>query len=172
MGSMAPALVRPTSEAVSPAPYLGLRYRIMRADKTGEFTEIASQAELQPGEGVRLVIEANDSGYLYALEREAGGGWRLLASDRLERQSPYVIPPTGSITYKNAGDKELYLVLARRPVPAVATLDPRLLEEQLRRNLAVQEASATAADKSTYIVSTSGPLSVQQVAYRVVLKYR
>lgn len=99
--------------APPPVTPLGLRYSILRGG-----------AEEKAGESARLTVEANDTGYLYVLGKDAGGAWTMLfpgtetgeEAARVEKRRRYIIPPTGAFTLAGpSGDNRLLLVFSRQP---------------------------------------------------------
>ena len=157
-----------------PAPYLGLRYRVLRRDPEGVFSAVDPDTVFRSGDQVRVVFEPNDAGYLYLFERGATGAWRVLASERMERLAGYQVPRTGAMREEEPGVRRLYAVFSRRADPALAGVDPAALEARLGASLRRQKPGdrQDRTDRAAYVVSTSEPLQSQQVAVEVTLTVR
>ena len=154
--------------AAPPVPHLGLRYTVLRRAPDGQFTEVDPSIVFSVGEPLRLLFEPNDSGYLYILQREAGGGWRQLFGEAVSRRARVQVPSTGALVYEEPGTKELYAVFSRTPEPAFANLQPGVLDQRLRGSLLLQKSS----EKALYVVNTSSAPQTQQVAFAITLSVR
>jgi hypothetical protein len=150
------------------APNFGLRYSVLRATPSGAFLDVDPATVFTSGEQVRLVFEANDDGYLYVLQREAGGGWRLLFGDRIKRRVRREVPARGALAYDEPGVKRLFVLFSRTPERAIARLDPSVIEERVRAGQVMEKG----ADQSVYIVTKGAVLSAQQVGVSILLTYR
>jgi hypothetical protein len=172
--SQATGIAAPSPDLAAPVPsYLGVRYRILRKEGDGRYTETKPAAVLRPGDHLRLIFEPNDTGYLYVLQREANGVWRLLWSGGVQKAVPLHVPPDGALTYQRSGRKELFVMLSRRPEMGVAQLDAAQLESlaaRARGRLLVE--SAASRDHSVYVVDPTLPSSAQQVAFSITLEMR
>jgi hypothetical protein len=150
------------------ASNFGLRYSVLRATPSGAFLDVDPATVFTSGEQVRLVFEANDDGYLYVLQREAGGGWRLLFGDRIKRRVRHEVPARGALAYDEPGVKRLFVLFSRTPERAIARLDPSVIEERVRAGQVMEKG----ADQSVYIVTRGAVLSAQQVGVSILLTYR
>ena len=157
-----------SSAAALPVPHLGLRYTVLRRAPDGQFTEVDPSTVFTVGEPLRLLFEPNDSGYLYILQREAGGGWRQLFGEAVPRRARVQVPSTGALVYEEPGTKELYAVFSRTPEPAFANLQPGVLDQRLRGSLLLQKSP----EKALYVVNTSSAPQSQQVAFAITLSVR
>jgi hypothetical protein len=153
---------------LAPVPHLGVRYSAMRRAPGGQYTEVDPSTVFVTREPLRLLFEPNDTGYLYVLQREAGGGWRQLYGEEVQRRSRVQVPSTGALAYDEPGAKELYAVFSRRPEPAFANLQPAMLDQRLRGSLLLQKSP----EKALYIVNTSSTPQSQQVAFAITLSVR
>jgi hypothetical protein len=163
----APAPAPALASAVA-VPHLGLRYSVLRLSADGASTAIDETTVFNRGDRVRLVFESNDAGYLYVLQREASGGWRQLAGERIERRSAYAVPREGALAYDEPGVKQIYVFFSRTPEPSLAAPDPNTLDQRLRGSLLVQKGEAGA----TYVVNASNAPQAQQVGHTIALRYR
>jgi hypothetical protein len=164
-------IARKAKRAEAPAvnvPHLGIRYSVLRLGAGGGFDEIDPATIFSRGDQVRLAFEANDAGYLYVLQREAGGGWRLLASEQLDRRVRRIVPGDGAIAYDEPGAKQLYVFFTRQPDPTLASANPTVLDARVRGSLLVQKGEGT----STYVVSTGAIAQAQQLGHTITLNYR
>jgi predicted secreted protein len=88
----------------------GLRYRILRRDASGVFTEAAADTAFDAGDAVRVRVETPAAGIL---SLSAGG--ELLASLAVEPNQVYVLPADRPITVDAvAGGTRLILALSPR----------------------------------------------------------
>jgi hypothetical protein len=156
------------------AAHLGLRYTVLRRGPSGPFAETDPGTAFARGDQLRLSFEPNDTGYLYVLQREAGGGWRLIASDRVERHASYQAPRDGSLVYEQPGAKQVYAIFSRTPDPAIAALDPGAIEARLRAALPAQksESGAASGQQAVYVVDATAVPQSQQIALTITLTVR
>ena len=156
------------AEAGPPAPFLGVRFTLLRRGSSGQ-TEPADPAALRRGEPVWLVFEPNDAGYLYVYEFDAAGSrWRLLAGERLERRARREVLRPGSAG-EEAGVRELIAVYTRRPLPDAAAADPLQIAETARASLVTQWPQGRGV---AYVVNTGSRPQSQQVVVGVTLSFR
>jgi hypothetical protein len=113
-----------------PRPALGLRYTILKKSG-GAQTEVSTDAVFHAGDRIRLVVEANDDGYLYVVNRGSSGTWKLLfpspeiknGDNRIQRRVRYEVPSGYTFTFdEQAGEEKLFIVLAREPEPDLESL--------------------------------------------------
>lgn len=158
----AQAVSAPVADAVlAAAPHLGLRYTVWRRPADGIFEQTALGAGLNAGDRVELQLQANDSGYLYVLERGADGMWNVLTTDRLARMAMYTIPQGGALRLGDSGVLELFVLFARRP-----------LAEQERVPVAAgeQQISQSPAERAMYVASTSNDPAAQRIGFQITLR--
>jgi hypothetical protein len=134
------------------ASRLGVRVSILRANSEADLTTV-----LDPGETVRLKLVPNADGFLYVAE-----GARLVASGPAERLKPFETP---ELTFQGSGQKQLYVMLSRRP----QSVDPQSFGTLARGNLVESSAQQ---ERATYIVNGPRDAGVQQVVVPVTLTYR
>jgi hypothetical protein len=84
----------------------GLRYRILRRDADGIFSDAADETVFASGDAVRVRVEAPAAGIL-----SLSNGNELLASVPVEANQAYVLPADRPITL-DAGNGETHLTLA------------------------------------------------------------
>ena len=140
----AAALAAPLSTA---APRLGVRVSILRGA-----SEVDLATALDPGETVRLKVTPNADGFLYVVE-----GSRTVASGAAQRLRPFETP---GLRFEGSGQRQLYVMLSRRPQTA---------EPQSFGSLAGDNLTGTSAG-ATYVVSPDA--GAQQVVVPVTLTYR
>ena len=134
------------------APRLGVRVSILRGQSEVDLTTV-----LDPGETVRLKLTPNADGFLYVVE-----GSRLVASGAVGRLKPFETP---ELRFEGSGQKQLYVMLSRRP----RTVAPLSLG-----SLASGDLVQTSPDqeRATYVVSGARGAGAQQVVVPVTLTYR
>ena len=131
---------------------LGVRVSILRGSGEVDLTTV-----LDPGETVRLKLIPNADGFLYVTE-----GTRTVASGAAQRLKPFETP---ELRFEGSGQKQLYVMLSRRP----QTVAPLSLDGLARGDL--METSA-GQERATYAVSGPGDAGAQQVVVPVTLTYR
>src|SRR5215472_459179 len=72
--------IRQDSSQTASTPALGLRYSVVRRTEK-EPDEVDSATLFHSGDKFRLRVEANDTGYLYLIERGSSNHWTLLFPD-------------------------------------------------------------------------------------------
>ncbi|MBI2680312.1 MAG: hypothetical protein HYX25_04800 [Candidatus Solibacter usitatus] len=127
---------------------IGLRYRILRRDANGVFTETADNAEFASGDAVRVRVEPPAAGIL-----SLSSGGEVLAAVPVEANQTYVLPADKPITL-DAGNSETRLTLA---------LSSRADRLEMRQKKAAGSAGAI----STLSAPAQGALSVE-----IVLRHR
>jgi hypothetical protein len=131
------------------APRLGVRVSILRGA-----SEVDLATALDPGETVRLKVTPNADGFLYVVE-----GSRTVASGAAQRLRPFETP---ELRFEGSGQRQLYVMLSRRPQTA---------EPQSFGSLAGDNLMGTSAG-ATYVVSGRPDAGAQQVVVPVTLMYR
>jgi hypothetical protein len=145
---------------VSPSVNFGLRYTILKRMPDGTFTEVDPQQELDRQDEVVIRLQANDSGYLSVLQRDAQNRWQPFASDRIQPSVPYTIPRSGSLRASGSGPREFFVTFSRLPLSPTA------------RALAVPSQSGR--QQAGQAGANAGPTTnvSQQVAFPITLKYK
>jgi hypothetical protein len=141
-----------TATMTATAPRLGVRVSILRNASEVDLTTV-----LDPGETVRLKLIPNADGFLYVAE-----GARMVASGAAQRLKPFETP---ELRFEGSGQKQLYVMLSRRP----QTVVPASLGTLARGNLVETSADR---DRATYVVSGLREAGAQQVVVPVTLTYR
>ena len=135
------------------APRLGVRVSILRGESEVDLTTV-----LDPGETVRLKLIPNADGFLYVAE-----GARTVASGAAQRLKPFETP---ELRFEGSGQKQLYVMLSRRPQTvaplSLGTLARAAIWWRLRRT----------RSRATYVVSGPREAGAQQVVVPVTLTYR
>ena len=139
-------LAAPLSTA---APRLGVRVTILRGASEADLA-----TALDPGETVRLKVTPNADGFLYVVE-----GSRTIASGAAQRLRPFETP---ELRFEGSGQRQLYVMLSRRP----QTVDPQSFGSLAGDNLRGTSAGAT------YVVTGRPDAGAQQVVVPVTLTYR
>jgi len=152
----APPVAALRAKAAPPAAPLGLRYSILKRDAGGEFSAIEPDTVLQPGDAIRLSVEANQSGYVSLLRPGAAG----LAQIRVEPGARYLAPSEGAITLgQQPGQEKLLLVFSREPQAE--------LDEAARQPV----VEKVAAENAVYVVDASGSPAAR-LSVEITLTYR
>ncbi len=156
---------------------LGLKYRLWTV--SGEqAVEADPTAVFSSGDVVRLGVEVNDAGYLYAVQRQPGGGWkRLFPTPEIEQGSQFVrsgivyaIPPGGTKLDFSAGVERILILFARQPIqelePLIAAAgragsDPVVTDAVLEKaRRAIDDRAlvteTAASEKCVYVVNRTG----------------
>jgi hypothetical protein len=131
---------------------LGVRVSILRGSGEVDLTTV-----LDPGETVRLKLIPNADGFLYVTE-----GTRTVASGAAQRLKPFETP---ELHFEGSGQKQLYVMLSRRPQTAASLTLGSLARGDLMESSAGQE-------RATYVVSGPRDAGAQQVVVPVTLTYR
>jgi hypothetical protein len=134
------------------AAHLGVRVSILRSTGEVDLTTV-----LDPGETVRLKLIPNADGFLYITE-----GARTVASGAAQRLKPFETP---ELRFEGSGQKQLYVLLSRRP----QTVAPLSLGGLTRGDLMKSQADQ---ERATYVVSGPRDSAAQQVVVPVTLTYR
>lgn len=161
---------------------LGLKYGLSKVSAE-QAAPVDPAGPLSPGDAVRLDIEVNDTGYLYIVQRQASGAWKLLfPTPEIEHGSQFVrshvvysIPPAEGLKLEFPGGAErFFVVLARQPVKeleglmvtaaaggAAGAALPEVSEETLDklRNSSPSKDLLTErspSEKAVYVVNRSG----------------
>jgi hypothetical protein len=152
----APPVAALRAKAASPTAPLGLRYSILRRDASGQFSALAPDTVLQPGDAIRLSVEANQSGYVSLLRSGAAG----VPQTRVEPSTVYLLPSEGAITLgQQPGQEKLLLVFSREPQAEL---------EEAARTPVVEKV---AAENAVYVVDASGPPAAR-LSVAITLTYR
>jgi hypothetical protein len=136
----------------APAQPLGLRVSILRGQNEVDLTTV-----LDPGERVRLKLIPNVDGFLYVAE-----GTHTLARGRVQRLRPFVTP---ELRFRRSGQKQLIVLLSRRP----RTVAPQSLDGLARDDLV---RSPVPQERATYIVAGPRQAGAQEVVVPITLTYR
>jgi hypothetical protein len=110
---------------------LGLRYSVLKAASDGRYQEVDADSIFRAGDRIRFSVTANDSGYLYIVQRGSTGNWRVMfpsadiedGNNRVMNRREYMFPPGGRFTFdQNTGDVKIFLILSRAPEPNLEKL--------------------------------------------------
>ena len=140
---------------------LGLRYSILKRGAGRQYSAVDPEAVFQPGDSIRLSVEANQTGYLSVLRQDAAGGWRLLEQDQIQQRIGLVIPSSGAIALAGQpGQEKLLLVFSRFPEGEFqerAQADRKLVVQKVRAEGAVYvvDAGADAATRLSVEIGLS-----------------
>jgi hypothetical protein len=145
----ATGLIAPPAATLPP---LGLRVSILRGQSEVDLTTV-----LNPGETVRLKLIPNADGSLYVAE-----GTRTVARGRARRLRPFETPV---LRYRRSGQKQLIVLLSRRP----RTVAPLPLDGLARDDLV---RSSAGQEHATYIVAGPRQAGAQEVVVPITLTYR
>ena len=149
---------------IQPLPgALGLRYTILKQGADGQYSAIDPEAVFQPGDSIRLSVEANQTGYLSVLRQDPAGTWNLLHQVQIQQRIGQTIPSSGAIPLANQpGQDRLLLVFSRSPQDEFQDL------AQPNRTLIIQKVPSEAA---TYVVD-AGPDPASRLRVQINLALR
>jgi hypothetical protein len=151
-----------------PSVNFGLRYSILKKQPDGTMAEVDPQQELDRKDEVVIRLQANDSGYLYVLQRDAQNRWQPFASDRIQPSVPYTIPRSGSLRARGSGPREFFVTFSRLPLsPTTRALT---VPSQSGRQQGGQAGAN--AGPTTNVFTNIGEPAAQQVAFPITLKYK
>jgi hypothetical protein len=118
---------------------LGLRYTILKRDGAGDYAEVDADTNFVSGDMIRLMVETNDTGYLYIVAQGTSKVWKVLypspevggGSNRVQRGQRYSIPNDSVFTFDSRrGTEKLFVVLARQPETDLESLIYSLEDRQ------------------------------------------
>jgi hypothetical protein len=135
------------------APHLGLRYLLPLRSTKGRAS-------------ADVVLEANDAGYLYVIERAESGAWTPIFSSAVKSHARYTVLRAGAAGCRTGATRELYAILSRRADPALVHLEPRALEERLGANL----RKLAGDDGAIYAANSSAQPESQLVGLPITLR--
>jgi hypothetical protein len=134
-------------EEIPIGPNLGLRYNLILI--SGVKSEPADSDRIfQPGECIALEFEANDSGYIYVLEKGSSGAWIPLLpsaqmpdeSNVLKARTPLRVPEKYCFQISGPpGEERVFVALSRNPE------DLYDLNRSIRKNADEAEGSSLLA---------------------------
>ena len=123
---------------------LGLKYFIMKRTDAGEYVQAEPDASFVNGDQIRLIIETNDTGYLYVVAQGTSKMWKPLfpspeisgGDNKVERGKRYNIPNDSVFSFSGApGTEKLFIVLSRQPEGDIRSMMYKL-EDRQRQNAA------------------------------------
>jgi hypothetical protein len=104
---------------------LGMRYSILKRDASGDYAEVDQDTRFQTGDRIRVLVESNDTGYLYVVQQGTSGRWQTLfpneevggGSNRIDRGQIHTLPAPGAVFTMRppAGTERLFIILSREP---------------------------------------------------------
>jgi hypothetical protein len=116
-------------EVVNPPP-LGLRYSVLKRIGN-QTTEVSPDSVFHTGDRIQLGIDVSDTGYLYIVNQDSNGTWKVLfpspeiarGDNRVDGGHNYVVPQGHVITVVgNPGAEKLFVILSRQPEQAMDQL--------------------------------------------------
>ncbi len=115
------AVAQYVANKVSP---LGLRYSILKRDDAGDYSEVSPDATFHSGDRIRVLLETNDTGYLYVVQQGSSNKWEPLypssdsgGTNQVQPQQAYKVPPDAVFTFDSrTGTEKLFIILSRQPV--------------------------------------------------------
>jgi hypothetical protein len=138
----------------------GVRYSIMRRAADGSFTEVAPGAVFQAGDALRLRFEGNQQGILSVMERGASGSWSLRMGARLREGEPVYMPSESTITLRQAGEIQLFVMFSREQA-APARTQSAISTPNLQ----------SSAENSTYVVNPAADAGAN-LAFPITLRFQ
>jgi hypothetical protein len=113
-----------TLTPVASYPPLGLRCSLLKRSDSGRYDEVDTGTVFHSGDKLKVVVKANDAGYLYVISRGPSGTWMVQfpspdidgGNNRIGRDLDYTVPPGGRFNFTDeAGEEKLFIVLSRVP---------------------------------------------------------
>lgn len=123
-GKALPGGAELSNAAAQPERPLGLRYSLLKHMGGSRYDEVDPDTVFRAGDKIRVNVQANDSGYLYIVQRGSSGAWGVMfpspeiesGNNHVASQRPYDLPPGGRFTFdEQAGEEKLFIILSRRP---------------------------------------------------------
>lgn len=147
--------------AYTPAPYLGLRYSLLKHMGDDRYAEVDVDTVFRSGDSIRLSIEVNDDAYVYIVNKGSSGTWKVLfpskeinnGRNHVRARERVEIPAGARFTFDDtAGAEGLFIVVSREAEPDLERLIYSLdtpasvpqRNEPPRRNDAPKPSSAPA----------------------------
>ena len=96
----------------SAAGNLVVGYTLLLKNADGGYSPVPSATVFHAGDSVRLQVEPTEAGYIYLLRRNASNGWDSIASQAVEKDQRYALPPSGGLQSDVPARLELLLVLS------------------------------------------------------------
>jgi hypothetical protein len=105
-------------------PPLGLRYSLLRRSDSGRYDEVDTSTTFHSGDKIKVMVKANDPGFLYVISRGPTGTWVVQfpsaeidgGSNRIARDQEYTVPSGGRFNFTDqAGEEKLFIVFSRKP---------------------------------------------------------
>jgi len=115
---------RPVVVQAASFPPLGLRYSLLRRSDSGRYDEVDAGTTFHSGDKIKVVVKANDPGYLYVISRGTSGTWAVQfpsseidgGNNRISRDQEYTVPSGGRFNFTDqAGEEKLFIVFSRKP---------------------------------------------------------
>lgn len=125
-GSPAPA----PAQAFRVQPTVGLGYTLFLKNEVGEYVNVSPSRVFRTGDRMRLLVETNQSGYLYVFHQENGGEAKMLyphysvADGRNDIQAHHTtfVPQRNSFHFTGGPATEVFtVVFSRTPIPGLPT---------------------------------------------------
>jgi hypothetical protein len=104
---------------------LGIRFALLKVADNGELSEVLPETVFHSGDKVKVSLMANQSGYVYIIQKGSSGNWKPLfpaqtdqpESNRVEAGRLYEVPPGKSFQFnQQTGSERLFILLSRQPV--------------------------------------------------------
>jgi hypothetical protein len=117
--------------SVASYPPLGVRCSLLKRSDSGRYDEIDAGTVFRSGDKLKVVVKANDAGYLYVISRGPSGTWMVQfpspdidgGNNRIGRDLDYTVPPGGRFNFTDeAGEEKLFIVLSRVPAQDLENL--------------------------------------------------
>jgi hypothetical protein len=120
----------PMMNVANTAGPLAIRYSVMKL-VDGDYEEVLPTTVFRSGDKIRIAVEANDSGYLYIVQRGSSKTWSVLfpnsdyqnGNNHITAVRRQVIPGKARFTFDDTpGTERIFLVFARKPEPDLEKL--------------------------------------------------
>ena len=122
-GNALPGGAEVSNAAVKPERALGLRYSLLKHVGGTRYEEVDPDTVFRAGDKIRISVQANDTGYLYIVQRGSSGAWGVMfpspeiadGNNHIASDRHYDLPPGGRFTFdEQAGEEKLFIILSRR----------------------------------------------------------
>jgi hypothetical protein len=121
----------PAAEAAPPqatadvAPFLGVRYSVLRLTAESRLQEVNPDGVFRSGDRIKVKVTPNSKGYLYVVHQGTSGNWDVLFPTAAFRQGSNAVERLESLTVpegeydftfdEKTGTERLFLVLSAQP---------------------------------------------------------
>ncbi len=112
-GAKAPLPSMSSKIRASPPARPAVQYSLLLKGADGTYSPAPSGTVFHAGDSVRVQVEPREDGYAYLLQRDGSAGWKLVASQPVEKGQRYELPSAGGIESDVPVRLELSLAFSR-----------------------------------------------------------